>query len=50
MQEVVSLNAGVQKDGERTAGIRPGSAAEGGPDLMQREVNVWPLLGYVVRG
>lgn len=38
---------------ERTAGARPGSSAEesvSGPDLMQREVNVWPLLGYVVRG
>lgn len=50
VQEAVFLNAGAQKDGEWTAGIHPGSSADSGPDLMQREVNVWPLMGYVVRG
>lgn len=38
------------KAGEQTAGIHPGSSAEGGLDLMQREVSVWPLAGYVARG
>jgi len=35
VQEAIFLNTGAQKDEEWTAGICPGSSAEGGLDLMR---------------